>query len=219
MWLRRPGWRDAAEPTIQQQLQMPKDTVATMNFPALTVCGIEELPAQSDREVTHVLSILDPDHPEIGAFNTYPAHRRTTLRFHDIIDPEPNKLMPQPEHVGEIIRFGEHLTTSGATGGHTLVHCHKGISRSTAAMLTLMATASPQQDSESLFARLSEIRPQAWPSSLMVRFADEQLDRRGSLVAALRRHYGRQIVARPHYVDFMTSIGRRAEVDMAELVA
>lgn len=190
-----------------------------MILPALTVCGIDELPAQSDRKVTHVLSILDPTHPEIGAFDSYPAHSRTTLRFHDIIDPEPGKLMPQPEHVGEIIRFGEDLTAPGATGEHLLVHCHKGISRSTAAMLTLMAAANPQEDAESLFARLSEIRPQAWPSSLMVRFADEQLDRRGSLVAALRRHYGRQIAERPHYVDFMTGIGRRAEVEMADVAS
>lgn len=190
-----------------------------MILPALTVCGIDELPAQSDRKVTHVLSILDPSHPEIGAFDSYPAHSRTTLRFHDIIDPEPGKLMPQPEHVGEIIRFGEDLAAPGATGEHLLVHCHKGISRSTAAMLTLMAAANPQEEADSLFARLSEIRPQAWPSSLMVRFADEQLDRRGSLVAALRRHYGRQIAERPHYVDFMTGIGRRSEVEMAELAS
>ncbi|MCA0277644.1 MAG: protein-tyrosine-phosphatase [Proteobacteria bacterium] len=186
-----------------------------MTFPALTVCGIEELPDQSVRKVTHVLSILDPNHPGVDAFDAYPAHSRTTLRFHDIIDPEPNKLMPQPEHVGDVIRFAEHLKAD-AEGGHVLVHCHKGISRSTAAMLTLMAAASPEEDAESLFARLAAIRPQAWPSSLMVRLADEQLGRRGSLVAALRRHYGRQIVAMPHYVDFMTGIGRRAEVEMAE---
>lgn len=186
-----------------------------MTFPALTVCGIEELPDQSGRKVTHVLSILDPHHPGVDAFDAFPAHSRTTLRFHDIIDPEPNKLMPQPEHVGDVIRFAEHLKADAADG-HVLVHCHKGISRSTAAMLTLMAAASPEEEAESLFARLVAIRPQAWPSSLMVRFADEQLNRRGSLVAALRRHYGRQIVAMPHYVEFMTGIGRRAEVDMAE---
>ncbi len=185
-----------------------------MTLSALTICGIEELPAQKDRDVTHVLSILDPQHPGVGAFDSYPAHSRTTLHFHDIIDPEPGKLMPQPEHIEAIIRFGAGLADAG--GEHLLVHCHKGISRSTAAMLTLMAAASPEQEADDLFARLSEIRPQAWPSSLMVRLADEQLDRRGSLVAALRRHYGRQIAERPHYVDFMTGIGRHAEVEMAE---
>ncbi len=192
-----------------------------MNFSLLTVCGIDELPAHSDRAVTHVLSILDPDHPEIETFGTYPAHRRTTLRFHDIIAPAPNKVLPQSEHVGEIIRIGESLASrpAGPAGGHLLVHCHKGISRSAAAMIILMAAGNPQEESESLFMRLAEIRPQAWPSSLMIRHADERLGRDGGLVAALRRHYGRQIAARPHYADWMAGIGRQAEVDMAEMSA
>lgn len=186
-----------------------------MNLSLLTVCGIEELPAHQDRAVTHVLSILDPDHPEIDAFGDYPAHRRTTLRFHDIIAPAPDKILPQAEHVGAIIRFGESLAAPSA--GHLLVHCHKGISRSAAAMITLMAAGNPRAESDSLFMRLAAIRPQAWPSSLMIRHADEQLGRGGSLVAALRRHYGRQITAMPHYIDWMAGIGRQAEVDMAEI--
>lgn len=192
-----------------------------MNFSFLTVCGIDELPAHQNRAVTHVLSILDPEHPEIDAFGAYPAHRRTTLRFHDIIAPAPNKILPQAEHVGEIIRFGESLAARSPdpAGGHLLVHCHKGVSRSAAAMITLMATGDPREESESLFMRLAEIRPKAWPSSLMIRHADEQLGRGGSLVAALRRYYGRQIAARPHYADWMAGIGRQAEVDMAEMAA
>ena len=39
--------------------------------PVLTVCGIEELPDQRSRNVTHVLSLLDPEHPELAAFATY----------------------------------------------------------------------------------------------------------------------------------------------------
>ena len=34
----------------------------------LTICGIEELPAQSQRKVSHVLSLLDPDLPELESF-------------------------------------------------------------------------------------------------------------------------------------------------------
>ena len=34
----------------------------------LTICGIEELPAQSTRKVSHVLSLLDPDLPELQSF-------------------------------------------------------------------------------------------------------------------------------------------------------
>lgn len=189
----------------------------TLSISTLTICGIEELPGNSAREVTHVLSVLDPDRAEIDAFGTYGEHHRVTLRFHDIIDARPGQVMPTPEHVGEIIGFGEGLreTATGRVKGHLLVHCHMGISRSTAAMMTLMAQADAAEDEDALFARLREIRPQAWPNSVMIGFADAQLGRGGRLSAALCRHYAHQLEAQPNYVDWMTRLGRGAELAMA----
>jgi len=51
----------------------------------------------------------------------------------------------------------------------------------------------------------------------MVGFADEQLGRRGDLTAALARHYGRQIKSRPQFTEWMTTLGREAELKMAIL--
>ena len=82
-------------------------------------------------------------------------------------------------------------------------------------MMTLMAQADAAEDEDALFARLREIRPQAWPNSVMIGFADEQLGREGRLVAALRRHYGLQIKAQPNFVDWMTRLGRSRELEMA----
>ena len=56
-------------------------------FSLLTVCGLGELEAHSTRGVTHVLSIVDPALPEPEVFGRYGAHHRTTLRFHDAIEP------------------------------------------------------------------------------------------------------------------------------------
>lgn len=189
----------------------------TLAISTLTICGIDELPDNSAREVTHVLSVLDPDRPEIEAFGSYGAHHRVTLRFHDIIDPRPGQVMPAPEHVGEILRFGAGLreTATGRASGHLLVHCHMGISRSTAAMLALMAQADPDEHEDGLFARLREIRPQAWPNSVMVGFADEQLGRKGRLTEALRRHYARQLEVQPKYRTWMSELGRGREVELA----
>lgn len=183
----------------------------------LTICGIEELPAHSLRRVTHVLSVLDPDHPEIDAFGAYGEHHRVTLRFHDIIDPAPGQIHPEPEHVAQILRFGEGLRegVSERVEGHLLVHCHMGISRSTAAMLMLMAQNDPDASADDLFERLRTVRPQAWPNSVMIGFADAQLGRGGRLTEALRRHYGRQLLAEPRYTDWMTRLGRGRELAMA----
>jgi predicted protein tyrosine phosphatase len=183
----------------------------------LTICGISELPDQQDRSVTHVLSILDPDHPDPEAFGAYDPHHRTILRFHDIIHPIPSMILPALKDVEAILRFGEEVAEGRAdhAEGHLLVHCHMGVSRSTAAMLTLMAQANPEESEDRLFERLVEIRPQAWPNSRMIAFADELLSRNGRLNDALRRHYGRQIRSIPNYVQLMHDLGRGREVEMA----
>ncbi|CAD5249896.1 conserved hypothetical protein [Bosea sp. 62] len=183
----------------------------------LTVCGIEELPAQSTRKVSHVLSLLDPDLPELQSFVAYEAHERTTLRFHDIITPQDGRVHPTEAHVAEILDFGAKLRESAIQRqeGHLLVHCHMGISRSTAAMLSLMTQVNPEEGEDALFARLRTIRPQAWPNSVMVGFADAQLKRGGKLTDALRRHYAHQLEAQPRYRQWMADLGRGAEVAMA----
>lgn len=188
-----------------------------LSISMLTICGISELPEQKERAVTHVLSILDPDHPDPEAFEAYDPHHRTILRFHDIIDPIQGMILPQPEHVEAVLRFGDEVAAGKAerTEGHLLVHCHMGISRSTAAMLTLMAQTGPDENEDRLFERLIDIRPQAWPNSRMIEFADDLLSRHGRLVDGLRRHYGRQLQRQPKLARWMGELGRSREVEMA----
>jgi predicted protein tyrosine phosphatase len=189
----------------------------TLAISTLTICGIDELPEHGARKVTHVLSVLDPAWPELDAFGHYGEHHRVTLNFHDIIAPDAGKIMPTAQHVADILRFGESLKdgADGRIAGHLLVHCHMGISRSTAAMLSMLAQINPDETEDALFARLRMIRPQAWPNSVMIGFADEQLGRQGRLVGALRRHYGHQIKAQPNYIGWMTNLGRARELEMA----
>jgi predicted protein tyrosine phosphatase len=189
----------------------------TLAISTLTVCGIDELSAQRALAVTHVLSVLDPDRPKIDTFQTYGQHHRKTLRFHDIIDPQEGKILPTPEHMAAILRFGSDLVSSSTDreDGHLLVHCHRGVSRSTAAMLSLLAQVYPNGNEDQLFTRLRQIRPQAWPNSLMIRYADDLLGREGRLVMALRRHYNHQIKYDPNFVDWMRRHGRSRELEMA----
>jgi predicted protein tyrosine phosphatase len=183
----------------------------------LTICGIEELPGHRGRSVSHVLSIIDPDCPDPEAFSAYDPHHRTLLRFNDIIDPLPGQVMPRPEHVEAVLAFGEDLARSRdeRAEGHLLVHCHMGISRSTAAMAMLMAQTHPDESEDALFLRLAEIRPQAWPNSVMIAFADEMLGRKGRLTDALRHHYGRRVRQEPAFAEAMKRLGRGREVEMA----
>jgi predicted protein tyrosine phosphatase len=192
--------------------------MTSVGISLLTICGIEELPAHGPRAVTHVLSLLDPNWPELTGFQDYGIHRRTTLRFHDVIDPGPGMTPPTKDHVGEILHFGNELAaeTGAEAARHLLVHCHAGISRSTAAMVSLLAQIDPREDEDRLFERVRQIRPQAWPNSLMIGYADDILRRDGRLVAALRRHYGLQLRQRPEIAGWMRNLARDRELDMAQ---
>jgi predicted protein tyrosine phosphatase len=184
-------------------------------FSLLTICGLEELESHSSRGVTHVLSILDPGWPEPDVFGRYDAHHRSTVRFHDAIAPEPNIVLPRREDVETILSFGRTIEAqSGSAERHLLVHCHMGISRSTAAMTMLLAQAHPERDEAEIADHIREIRPIAWPNLRMVAFADDLMGRNGRLVAAAARIYAKSLAARPELAESMTRINRGPEVEL-----
>jgi predicted protein tyrosine phosphatase len=185
--------------------------------PRLTICGLNELGAFSAASVTHILSILDPTHPEPTDFAAYGPHRRLTLRFDDIIEPFAGMLPPERSHIEALLEFGAGLAAGDDDPlRHLLIHCHAGISRSTASMATLLAEARPEMNEDAIFTHIREIRPQAWPNSRMIGMADDLLGRQGRLSAALRRHYGEQVRWRPDLVDLIRRVGRAAELEMAK---
>ena len=182
----------------------------------LSICGLTELGAFRDAAVTHVLSILDPGFPEPSDFADYGPHKRLTLRFDDVIEPGTGLLPPEPHHIEALLEFGKGLASAiDDPLGHLLVHCHAGISRSTASMTILLAEARPDTDEDTIFAHIREIRSQAWPNSRMIGMADALLGRDGRLLAALRRHYSEQIRSRPDIAEMIERVGRQKEVAMA----
>ena len=187
-----------------------------LTLPTRYICGLDELKGNSDKGVVHALSLVDPDLPEIEYFETYGTMRRLVLRLHDIIDPVPGMILPEVSHVQAILDFGREIEGEGDATGALLVHCHMGVSRSTAAMTAILAQAHPENDEDGIFETLRTIRPQAWPNSLMIEFADDLLGRDGRLVSALRRHYGTQMRAKPELSDWMVRLNRGREVDMAQ---
>lgn len=183
-------------------------------LPDLTICGLDELVLHGARGVTHVVSILDPNHPEPEAFVAYEHHHRTVLRFHDAITPGPGVVLPTVEDVKTVLAFGDRLAADDAGTAHVLVHCHAGISRSVAVMAILLAQRDPAQDEDGIFELLVTMRPKAWPNSCLIAMADDLLALDGRLNRALGRHYKRQLAAFPFVAQFMRDNGRAHEVDM-----
>jgi predicted protein tyrosine phosphatase len=181
----------------------------------ITVCGIEELAGHADRKVSHVLSILDPDHAEPEAFGAYGEHARLELRFHDVIEETPGFQAPQPADVEKILEFGRDILGDPEAIRHVLVHCHMGISRSTASMTLLLAQAQPDLPAEAVLAQVVSIRDKAWPNLRIIGFGEEQLGREGEFTAAVAEVYRRQLERRPQIKDFFVDAGRGREISLA----
>ena len=181
----------------------------------ITVCGIEELAGHCETGVSHVLSILDPGWPVPPAFGTFGEHERLELRFNDVIEEAPEKEPPQPEHVAALLAFGRDLVAGPRRDAHLLVHCHAGISRSTASMVLMLAQALPERSAAEIIEDVLRIRSKAWPNLRIVEIGDAMLGRGGTLVEAAPEAYRRQLARRPDLAEMMTEAGRGREVAAA----
>ena len=182
----------------------------------LSVCGIEELFGHCETGVSHVLSILDPEWPVPEAFGSYGEHAKLELRFHDIIEDTPGQTAPREGDVARILAFGRDLEGEPAPVAHLLVHCHAGISRSTASMALLLAQARPAVPAERIMRGVLGIREKAWPNLRILEMGDALLGRGGALPAAAAELYRHQLRLRPHLAEAFRQAGRGREVDLAE---
>ncbi len=177
--------------------------------PDIVICGLHELDGSLDARVTHVLSILDPGTPEPVKFAELAEGRLLRLRFHDIIEEMPARDAPTATHIAAIVGFGDLLA---AHAGHrALIHCHMGISRSTAAAIILLANHGG--DADTAVARVTELRPAAWPNLRMIELADRLLDLDHRLVRAVRRHHARALLRQPDLRETFMRHGRAREVE------
>lgn len=103
----------------------------------------------------------------------------------DDVDQPRSRAAPTARAVEDGLRF-----LRAHAGKKVLVHCHVGLSRSTAMAYAMMADRlGPGREAEAL-ARVVAVRPVATPNRLVVSLADAALGRGGDLVAALEAHPG-----------------------------
>jgi predicted protein tyrosine phosphatase len=182
----------------------------------VTVCGLAELDCYAARGVSHVLSILDPRLAERPSFAAFGAHRRLEVCFDDILEPCAGHVAPQRCHVDDILRCADALMADPPRAAHVLVHCHRGISRSSAALAVILARIRPDVPAAQLLAEVLRIRGHAWPNLRLIELGDAALERQGELLAALSAVYRQQLHHRPELRHYFMACGRRREVDHAD---
>jgi predicted protein tyrosine phosphatase len=187
----------------------------------ITICGLEELAGRRAVDATHVLSILDPGWPEPEALRAFGVHRRLKLNFHDVIEPSPGWIAPERWDVELLLAFGRDLDATRPENGeklthlHLLVHCHAGLSRSTAAAILILAQRDPGQPAEHAIMEVVRQRPRAWPNLRMIEFGDALLGRDGEIVAAAHAHYRMALDRGAWLAETMIDNGRGREVAAA----
>ncbi|WP_341895987.1 protein-tyrosine-phosphatase [Ferrovibrio terrae] len=174
----------------------------------VSICGVAEL-EQFAGDVTHILGILDPGTPQPDGYVHHPKALRDEFRFYDIVTEQDGRSMPTEHDVAAILKVGEKLAVQPVR--HLLVHCYAGVSRSTASAVTLMAQRNPARAAD-IFAALGDIRPKAWPNSVMIAHADRLLNLGGTLVEALRLHHIAVAHRHPEVRTLISSVGRGHEL-------
>ncbi len=69
--------------------------------------------------------------------------------------------------------------------GNILIHCKRGVARSTAAAFIILCAREPEADENALMARIRRVAPHADPCPLLVHYADEILARDGRMLDAV----------------------------------
>jgi predicted protein tyrosine phosphatase len=69
--------------------------------------------------------------------------------------------------------------------GDILMHCNRGVSRSTACAYIIMCMRSPDEPEVKVAARLRKAAPYADPCPMLVSYADEYLGRDGRMIEAV----------------------------------
>jgi predicted protein tyrosine phosphatase len=179
----------------------------------VTICGIDELECHCAGGVTHVLSILDPGWPEPEPLSGFDINRRLRLRFHDVIESQPGWIAPERWDVELLLAFSRDLAATEEA--HLLVHCHAGVSRSTAAATLVMAQTCPDRPADEVLREIVRLRPRAWPNLRILELGDDILGRRGEIVEAARAHYRRALEREPWLAEAMIDGGRGREVAAA----
>ncbi len=187
----------------------------------ITICGLDELADCHASGVTHVLSILDPGWPEPEPLRAFDVHRRLKLHFHDVIETLPGSLAPERWDVELLLAFARNFGGSCREAGleptptHLLVHCHAGVSRSTAAAILILAQREPRRPAREIVREVIRLRPRAWPNLRIIEFGDALLGRSGEIAAAVGGHYRAALDREPRLAEAMIEGGRGREVAAA----
>ena len=137
----------------------------------------------------HVVSLLD-DQFRVERPRCIAPENHLWLRLNDICSPLDGYVLPDEEHVAELLEF----VRGWDRRAPLVVHCFAGISRSTASAYASVCALNPQRDEAAIAQALRRASPTATPNIRIVSLADRLLGRDGRMTAAIQT-IGRGVAA------------------------
>jgi predicted protein tyrosine phosphatase len=154
------------------------------------VCSLARLhDTVADTGARHVVSLIG-DEDRVDRPATITAENHLWLRLHDISAPLDGYLMPEEEHIADLLGF----VLRWDRRAPLVVHCYAGISRSTASAFASVCALNPHRDERVIARALRAASPTATPNSRIVSLADRVLGRSGRMIAAIES-IGRGVMA------------------------
>ena len=131
-------------------------------------------------EAEYLVSLMSPKDMGETPPDIDPANH-LKLEMDDIEAPAPGYICPCEDHVYQLLELGDQLDG----GSEVVVHCLMGMSRSTAAVMILLAQQNPGREAEIAEIVFREA-PKAHPNSLLLQLGDRALGCGGALVSSIQ---------------------------------
>ena len=146
----------------------------TSTFP-IHVCSLDQVRELDVSTYDGIITIEDTTIREPFRVQT-DEPKQLILRFDDINEPMDDYVIPQMSHIKRALEFADKFED-----GSLLIHCHAGISRSSATALAVIAKRLGSGKEEAAVNTLEHINPNCRPNKSIVEMADELLERDGKL--------------------------------------
>jgi predicted protein tyrosine phosphatase len=129
---------------------------------------------------SHVVTLINKTYP-VATPRGVQAEKHLWIDIDDISAPLDGYILPQDHHVEQLLAF----VRTWDRARPLVVHCHAGISRSSAAAFVSACALAPTRDERMIALAVRQASPTALPNKRIVSLADRLLGRKGRMVAAV----------------------------------
>ncbi len=145
------------------------------------VCSLAALPATVETTgARHILTVMARVDQVVRPASVLEANH-LRIQVDDINEPADGFVAPSHDHVERALAFVRNWDRAAPM----VIHCHAGISRSTASAFMAACALNPHRDEFSIARQIRAASPTAYPNRLIVSLADQVLGRDGRMIRAL----------------------------------